>query len=175
MQNGTYFAQTPVFEPGRLAPPGIYVVTHRKPAHVVPHELAIVRATALPKCNACEGVHFSRKSDLPPVLEQSEFFGNSAGAAELQSIAAAQMDSGLQLCPAAWGESRRAAENFLEVSLAYITTLIEISKDRDRRGDYRGGDRNRTQARCSINSLRRLIWRNPLLGGVFRGPSKPAL
>jgi hypothetical protein len=176
-----------VFEPGTLAPPGIYVVTHRKPAHALPHELVIVKTIALPRCSACEGVHFSRKCNLPLPIEQSEFFGHSNGVTEFEAMqlrCSNGLNPGLPLTTltvsmteaaeavhnnsAIWGESCRAAEDFFEVWLSYITTLIDVYKGRYRIGDHRGGDRNRTHAERSINYMRRLISRNRLVGGDFR-------
>jgi hypothetical protein len=65
---------------GRTAPAtGIYVVSHREPAHAQPHEVLISASTILPKCNECENVRFSLRSYAPQPLEESEFFCSSDG------------------------------------------------------------------------------------------------
>jgi len=60
--------------PGMLAPAGIYVVTHRDPAHTEPHEVRIAAPMVLPECNICGRVRFSRKGDISPPIEDCEFF-----------------------------------------------------------------------------------------------------
>ena len=60
--------------PGMLAPAGIYVVTHRDPAHTEPHEVRIAAPMVLPECNICGRVRFSRKGDITPPIEDCEFF-----------------------------------------------------------------------------------------------------
>jgi|SRR5215468_5445930 len=60
--------------PGVVAPAGIYVVTHRDPAHAVPHEVRIAAPMVLPECNICRRVQFSRKRDITPPIEDCEFF-----------------------------------------------------------------------------------------------------
>ena len=60
---------------GHIAPAGIYVVSHRNPCHVLPHEISIAARTALPECRKCGDVRFSFKCALPPKIEESEFFG----------------------------------------------------------------------------------------------------
>jgi hypothetical protein len=60
---------------GTLAPAtGIYVVTHREPAHAVPHDVLIPAAMILPKCKRCIGVRFSLRSLATPPIEENEFF-----------------------------------------------------------------------------------------------------
>jgi len=64
--------------PGTMAPAGIYVVTHRDPAHTEPHEVRIAAPMVLPECNTCRRVRFSRKRDITPPIEESEFFRSLA-------------------------------------------------------------------------------------------------
>jgi len=59
---------------GMLAPPGIYVVTHWNPPHTQPHKVRIAAPMVLPECNTCREVRFSRKCDITPPIEESEFF-----------------------------------------------------------------------------------------------------
>jgi hypothetical protein len=68
------FYPTTHIGPGAIAPAGIYVVSHREPAHAVPHEVTIRAPMILPECNGCAGVHFSRKCDSPTPIEDCEFF-----------------------------------------------------------------------------------------------------
>ena len=61
--------------PGTLAPAtGIYVVSHKSPAHALPHEVLIDEGVVLPNCKACTGVVFSLKSHAPQPLRENEFF-----------------------------------------------------------------------------------------------------
>jgi hypothetical protein len=59
---------------GSLAEPGIYVDSHRGPAHVVPYEVIIGRPMILPHGKKCGNVRFSRKCSLPRDIEASDFF-----------------------------------------------------------------------------------------------------
>jgi hypothetical protein len=60
---------------GTIAPAtGIYVVSHRSPAHALPHEVLIEAGVRLPRCNACTGVAFSLRSYAPQPIGESEFF-----------------------------------------------------------------------------------------------------
>jgi hypothetical protein len=68
-------SDTTNLSPGMRAPAGIYVVSHRDPAHTGPHEVRIAAPMVLPECNACRRVRFSRKCDITPPIEDSEFFG----------------------------------------------------------------------------------------------------
>jgi hypothetical protein len=61
---------------GTLGPRGLYVVTHRDPAHTVPHEVAVFAEMILPSCSACEDVRFSLRAHIHPI-EESEFFQSS--------------------------------------------------------------------------------------------------
>ena len=53
---------------------GVYVVSHRHPAHTTPHEVAIVIPFVLPKCRFCDDVRFSLKYPAAQPIEKSEFF-----------------------------------------------------------------------------------------------------
>ena len=53
---------------------GVYVVSHRNPAHALPHEVAIVRPTILPKCSGCSDVRFSLKYPAAQPIRENEFF-----------------------------------------------------------------------------------------------------
>jgi hypothetical protein len=53
---------------------GVYVVSHRNPAHAPAHEVAIVTPCVLPKCNLCEDVRFSLKYPAAQPIEENEFF-----------------------------------------------------------------------------------------------------
>jgi hypothetical protein len=70
--------ETSNLEPGTLARPGIYVVSHFDPAHTTPHEVLIKRGSRLPHCKFCRGGRFSLKSAKPQTIEESFFFSNEA-------------------------------------------------------------------------------------------------
>jgi hypothetical protein len=53
---------------------GVYVVSHRNPAHALPHEVAIVIPFVLPKCRHCEDVRFSLKYPAAQPIGENEFF-----------------------------------------------------------------------------------------------------
>ena len=67
---------------------GIYVVSHYKPTHTLPHEVLIATPMILPTCNACSNAdprrsadhngtqRFSLRSLSPEPIEDSEFFCN---------------------------------------------------------------------------------------------------
>jgi hypothetical protein len=59
---------------GAYAEPGIYVVVHREPAHIVPHEVMVAEATLLPKCRFCANVRFSLKSPTPELITDNQMF-----------------------------------------------------------------------------------------------------
>jgi hypothetical protein len=68
-------AKTANLLPGTGAPAtGIYVVTHRDPAHAQPHEVLIPAETPLPDCRLCSGVTFSLKAYAPQPYAENEFF-----------------------------------------------------------------------------------------------------
>jgi hypothetical protein len=52
---------------------GVYVVTHRSPAHTQPHEVFIPRGMVLPACYRCKNVRFSLRSALQ-LIRQNQFF-----------------------------------------------------------------------------------------------------
>jgi hypothetical protein len=61
--------------PGIEAPAtGIYVVSHRSPAHALPHDVLIAVRTILPKCRVCTDVRFSLRMLATQPIEESEFF-----------------------------------------------------------------------------------------------------
>jgi hypothetical protein len=69
--------------PGTLAPAtGIYVVSHREPAHAQPHEVLIPAGAILPGCKACSDVRFSLKAYAPQPIEENEFFKDRFSYAE---------------------------------------------------------------------------------------------
>ena len=75
MANRTFIADTLHSLPaGTYAQAGIYVVMHREPAHMDPHEVSIWLPSILPSCNLCEDVRFSWKSALPPQLADFDCF-----------------------------------------------------------------------------------------------------
>jgi hypothetical protein len=49
-------------------------VSHRSPAHALPHEVLIPAGVRLPKYNACAGVVFSLRSYAPQPIGENEFF-----------------------------------------------------------------------------------------------------
>jgi hypothetical protein len=53
---------------------GIYVVSHRNPAHAQPHEVRVSRLMILPECTICAGVRFSLRGDIVQAIEDNEFF-----------------------------------------------------------------------------------------------------
>ena len=53
---------------------GIYVVSHRNPAHAQPHEVRVSRLIVLPKCSGCSDVRFSLQRQLIEEIENCEFF-----------------------------------------------------------------------------------------------------
>jgi hypothetical protein len=74
MSAGININETTNLSPCMMAPAGIYVVTHREPAHTIPHEVRIAAPMVLPECNACRRVRFSRRCDITPPIEECEFF-----------------------------------------------------------------------------------------------------
>ena len=53
---------------------GIYVVSHREPAHALPHEVRVSRLMILPECTICADVRFSLRGDLVQGIEDNGFF-----------------------------------------------------------------------------------------------------
>ena len=61
--------------PGDYAPQaGIYTVSHRDPAHALPHNVRIARPMVLPRCAICRGVRFSYRTEITQPIEDCEFF-----------------------------------------------------------------------------------------------------
>jgi hypothetical protein len=59
---------------GEKAPEtGIYVVVHRGPSHIQPHEVFIPRGMILPACYKCKNVRFNLRTAMQ-LLRQNEFF-----------------------------------------------------------------------------------------------------
>jgi hypothetical protein len=54
---------------------GIYVVSHRSPAHALPHQVLIQAGVKLPEWNACVGVVFSPRCYAPQPIGVNEFGG----------------------------------------------------------------------------------------------------
>jgi hypothetical protein len=61
---------------GWLAAHGVYVVAHRDPADVVPHEIMIRTPTILPHRKLCSNVRFSWKCSVPQEIKATDFFFN---------------------------------------------------------------------------------------------------
>jgi hypothetical protein len=60
---------------GQEAPAtGIYVVSHKSPAHALPHEVLIHSGMVLPKCRICADVKFSLRAFAPQPIGENEFF-----------------------------------------------------------------------------------------------------
>jgi hypothetical protein len=60
--------------PGAKVRAGVYVVSHREPAHAQPHQVLIAVPMVLPGCRECNDVRFSFKERLPTPLQEHEFF-----------------------------------------------------------------------------------------------------
>ena len=57
---------------GHQAEPGIYVVSHHEPAHIVPHEVLVEEPILLPACRLCANVRYSLKSALPQRINEHQ-------------------------------------------------------------------------------------------------------
>jgi hypothetical protein len=62
--------------PARIQAPhtGVYVVSHRNPAHTVPHEVSIVVPMILPHCKVCGDLRYSLKALPAEPIRDNEFF-----------------------------------------------------------------------------------------------------
>jgi hypothetical protein len=68
-------AATANLHPGIAAPAtGIYVVSHRMPAHAQPHDVLIPRHMVLPGCLSCSEVRFSLRALATQPIEENEHF-----------------------------------------------------------------------------------------------------
>ena len=67
----------PNLQPGCFVQPGVSV-SHRNPAHTLPHEISITTHAILPECNRCRDVRFCFKCRSPKKLEECEFFASES-------------------------------------------------------------------------------------------------
>jgi len=151
--------------PGTIAFPGIYVVTHSLPEHTPPHQATITSTMALPTCNMCVGVRFSRMYDLPVPLQQFDYFRGPADsqAAYLQKRARSSIGVARYARTPAWSEAARLAKDFIQTDLSLLETLANMALARYERGNRCDGDRTAARVEHGIASLRHLIGATDLL------------
>lgn len=122
---------------GALAPPGIYVVSHRDPAHAVPHEIIIDLPMILPCCRLCRNVRFSQKSSIPQHIEGHDLFCGKL--LPRQSNSRSEIQAFIEASRRQLSASREALHRSVEVLHEHKVTIINSRLPKpERNGDERG-------------------------------------